>query len=309
MKILVTGCAGFLGSNLVPSLLACRHKITGADDLSVGRLKNISHMLKNPNFEFIKTDVSDLKRLRNILKNRRPDAVFHLAANSLVSKSREDLTLDLNRTFFTTFNILTCVKEFKIKKILFTSSSAVYGRVKKTVREDEKLSPVSLYGAAKAASEHYINAFCENFGLQAVILRPANVVGPGLTHGVIFDFINKLKKNPRKLVILGNGRQSKPYIHTDDLMSALHLILKENKIGVRYFNLGVDTVTSVNKIAQIIMREMGLKNVSLVYTGGALGWKGDIAKFTLNLSKIHKLGWHAKLTSDEAVTTAVKQNL
>ena len=218
----------------------------------------------------------------------------------------------------TTFSVLNSMKEFNVKKLVFTSSSAVYGEYRKPFKETDASNPVSLYGAAKTASESYVNAFCAIFGLQAVILRFANVVGPKLTHGVIFDFINKLRKNPKTLLILGDGKQNKPYIHTDDVLNAVMIALKKTggqkkvrQCGGRadVFNVGGKTATSVNKIAKMLIKEMKLKNVIIKHTGGSCGWKGDVAKFQFNLSKISALGFKAKLTSDEAVTLSIKQNI
>jgi UDP-glucose 4-epimerase len=309
MKVLVTGSAGFIGSNLANALIKKGHKVTGIDDLSLGKPKNISHLIKNPNFKFIKADAANFNLLKKVFKKHRFDLVFHMAANSLVFKSLENLTLDLNKTFLTTVCVLRCMKEFKVKKMVFASSSAVYGKCNKPLKENMLLNPISIYGAAKAASENYINAFCASFNIQAVILRFANVAGPGLTHGVIYDFIAKLNKNPKELLILGNGKQTKPYIHIDDLIKAIFLTVKKSKKPLEIFNIGVKTFTSVNQIAKMIIKAKRLKKVKLKYTGGCCGWKGDIAKFKYNLSKINKLGWKPKLTSNQAVKLAIKQNI
>jgi len=307
MKILVTGGAGFIGSHLSDRLLSDGHFVACVDDLSLGRLENISHNFKNPRFRFIKLDILKSGPLERVFAKGGFDCVFHLAANSDIQAGSRRLTEDLDRTFMTTFRVLCCMKKYGVKKIVFSSTSAVYGELSGALREDSgPLFPVSNYGAAKLAAEAYVSAFAANCGMRAWIFRFPNVIGERATHGVVFDFINKLRANPRKLVILGNGKQCKPYLYVKDLVDGMVFGFSKSKAALNCFNLGVSGGTRVSQIAKIVAREMGLPKVRFVYTGGSRGWPGDVPRFCYSLKKIHSLGWKASRPSDEAVTLAVR---
>lgn len=309
MKILVTGGAGFIGSHLVDLLLEKGHFVVVIDNLSLGKMTNIKHNLTNENFKFYKCDILDKKNLNKVFKEYNFDVVFHMAANSDIAKSHENPDIDLDNTFLTTYYVLKAMKENNVKNIVFASTSAIYGEVKIDISEDlGPLFPLSHYGAAKLASEAFISSFSENYGFKAWIIRFPNVVGKRATHGVIFDFVNKLKKNSNLLEILGDGNQSKPYLHVRDLVEAMVFIWENTSDKINYFNVGVETNTSVRKIAEIVCEEMGI-NPRFVFTGGDRGWIGDVPYFRYSLDKIHRLGWRAKMTSDQAVRKAVKEIL
>ena len=307
MKILVTGGAGFIGSHLVDRLIEEDHEVLCIDNLSLGKEENIKHHRKDSNFRFIKMDLLEKNALNRIFKENGFNCVFHLAANSDIEEGRKNLDIDLRNTFMTTFNILDCMRKNGVPQIVFASSSAIYGELDKPLSEDTgPLLPISFYGAAKLCSEAYISAFCASNNIQAWILRFPNVVGERATHGVVFDFINKLKRNPRELTILGNGKQEKPYMYIKDLVEGIIFVWKNSKEKINCFNLGVDSSTTVNKIAEIVIKEIGLDGIKLKYAGGDRGWVGDVPRFEYELSKIHKLGWKAKRSSDEAVKKAVR---
>ena len=305
-NILLTGGAGFIGSHLTDKLLEKEHNVIVFDNLSLGRLSNLENAQKNSNFKFIKGDILDKEYFFDVFKNNDFDVVFHLAANSNIAKSHTNPNVDFENTFITTYNTLLAMKNFGVKKLVFASTSAIYGETTEALTEKYgPLFPVSHYGASKLASEAYISSFCENYGIQSWIVRFPNVVGERSTHGVIRDFIKKLKKTPEKLEVLGNGEQYKPYLYVKDLIDAILFVYENTNEKLNYFNLGVETRTKVKDIARMVIEEMGL-DAQIQYTGGDRGWIGDVPEFNYNLDKIHKLGWSAKNTSDEAVRKAIK---
>lgn len=306
MKILITGGAGFIGSHLTDRLLAEGHSVVVYDNLSLGRLDNIEEAQKNPNFSFIEGDILDKEKFFAVFENNKFDIVFHMAANSDIARSHANPDVDFDNTLRTTYNTLLAMKEFGVKKIVFASTSAIYGETLEKVAETYgPLFPASHYGASKLASEAYISSFCENYGIQAWITRFPNVVGERSTHGVIRDFIKKLKKTPERLEVLGNGMQYKPYLYVKDLVEAILYVWKNTNDKINFYNLGVDSRTRVKEIAQMVIEEMGF-NAKIEYTGGDRGWVGDVPEFNYNLDKIHKLGWEAKNTSNEAVRKAIR---
>jgi len=306
MKILVTGGAGFIGSHLIDLLLEKGHFVVAVDNLSLGRVENISHNLDNSNFVFFRANLLNKGEIKEIFEKYRFDVIFHLAANSDIAKSHENPEIDLENTFLTTYSVLEMMRSYNVKEIVFASTSAIYGETKKKIDENfGPLFPVSHYGAAKLASEAFISSFAENYGFKAWIIRFPNVVGERATHGVIFDFINKLKKDSERLEILGDGNQNKPYLYVKDLVEALVYIWEKTDEKINYFNVGVDSRTTVTTIAKIVCEEMGL-SPQFVYTGGDRGWIGDVPEFNYSLEKVHSLGWNAKRSSDEAVRLAVK---
>jgi len=307
MKILVTGGAGFVGSHLIDSLIMKGNKVICVDDLSLGKKENIMHHEPNDNFKFIQLDITSKEKIKDVFAEEQFGCVFHLAANSDIQMGSQYLSIDLKNTFMTTFNTLECMKQFDVKKLIFASTSAVYGESTLKLTEDSgPLLPVSFYGAAKLSSEAYISAFVANSDIQAWIPRFPNVVGERATHGVVFDFINKLLKNPKELLILGDGKQIKPYMYVKDLVEAILFVYENSKEDINYFNLSVDSETSVNKIAEIVTEEMGLNNVKFIYSGGDRGWIGDVPRFQYDIRKATELGWRPKRTSDDSVRLAVK---
>ena len=306
MNILVTGGAGFIGSHLVDRLLSEGNFVVAYDNLSLGRLENLEEASKNTNFKFVEGDILDREKFWNVFKTNNFDIVFHMAANSDIAKSHANPDVDFDNTFKTTYETLLAMKEFGIKKLVFASTSAIYGDAGKSVDETfGPLFPASHYGASKLASEGFIASFCENYEIQAWITRFPNVVGERSTHGVIRDFIKKLKKTPERLEVLGNGMQYKPYVYVKDLVDAILFVWKNTNEKINYFNIGVETRTRVKEIAQMVIEEMGL-NAKIEYTGGDRGWVGDVPEFSYNLDKIHKLGWKASYTSNEAVRKAIQ---
>ena len=309
MRFFVTGGAGFVGSHLVERLVADGGEVTVFDNLTSGKKEFIVQHLKLANFQFIKGELLQLAEIKKAMRGH--DVVFHLAANPDVRRGLEKTDLDLKLETFATHHLLEAMRQEDVRRIIFASSSTVYGEAPQiAVSEDYgPLLPTSLYGAGKLACEGLISAFCHVFGMQSWLFRFANIVGKRVTHGVIFDFINKLKLNPGELEILGDGRQSKPYLHVSDCVDGMLFGFRKATERVNLFNLGCDSETRVSDIARMLVAEMGLKDVKFRYTGGERGWPGDVPQVRFNVDKMKKLGWQAKFSSDEAVRQAIKDIL
>lgn len=311
MKILVAGGAGFIGSNLIDALLAEGHQVVCVDNFFIGTKENIEHLHGDSRFKFYEQDLCDLDELKKIFEAEKVDYVFHLAANSDIQASAANPIIEYKNTYSTTFNILECMRLYGVKKLFFASTSAVYGeKMGEHVGENTtSLEPISYYGGAKLGSEGMISAYSYMNDMQILIFRFPNVIGPRLTHGVIFDFMKRLKDDHTQLKILGDGTQSKPYIYVTDLVDAMVQFMETGKQGVTLYNVGVESQTSVTRIADIVCECMGLTGIPYHYTGGKGGWKGDVPKFQYDLQKIHNAGWSAKYTSDEAVRLTVENVL
>ncbi len=309
MKVFVSGGAGFIGSNLVDSLLEKGYQVTVYDNLSSGRKEFVSQHFGKDEFTFIEGDLSDIEKLKDVMKGF--DCVFHFAGNPDIAKAMTMTDLDLREGTILTYNILEAMRINNTRRIIYSSGSGVYGDVGALpVAEGYgPLLPISLYGASKLACEAMISAFCHLFNMQAWILRFANVVGARQTHGVCLDFVRKLKKNPQELEVLGDGTQSKSYIHVKDCLEAIFLIVEKAKEKVNVYNVATDDYIDVTSIADTVIKEMRLKNVQYKYTGGDRGWKGDVPLVRFNLDRIHKLGWKARHTSYQAVRLSVREIL
>lgn len=306
MNILVTGGAGFIGSHLCDRLIDAGHRVVCIDNLSLGYFENIAHLAKHVNFIFCHSDILDRDYLFELFRTESFDAVFHFAANSDIAQSYQFPSTDLNNTFLSTYAILDAMRAHGVRSLIFASSSAIYGELKGKLTESAgPLQPVSHYGAGKLASEAFISSFVANYGFQAWVARFPNVVGERATHGVIFDFINKLRANPNELEVLGNGMQLKPYLYVGDIIDALLTIWQSSSDSLNVYNIGVDSRTRVKTIAELVIREMGVQ-ASILYTGGDRGWIGDVPEFKYDFSKIRALGWHAKNNSDEAVLKSIR---
>lgn len=309
MKILVTGGAGFIGSHLCDVLIADGHNVTVVDNLVLGKVENIEHLIDNPNFRFFKEDLNNDHAMDIIFKDGEFDMVYHLAANSDIQKGGKDPMVDYQLTFNTTFNVLQMMKKYEVKKFFFASTSAIYGETYDVLNEDYgPLKPVSNYGAGKLASEAFISAFASTYHIQTWITRFPNVVGERFTHGVIYDFIHKLQKNPNELEVLGNGEQCKPYVYVKDLVAGIQFVINNSNEPYNVYMLGSDTRTKVKEIAAMVIEEMGL-NASIRYTGGDRGWVGDVPEFRYDLTKVNNLGWKASYDSNGAVRKAIQMAL
>ena len=287
-------------------LMEGNNDVTVFDNLSSGRREFVEHHMDKNNFELIHADLLDINKLKEAIQGH--DIVFHLAANPDARLGIENTFLDLKQETIVTYNVLESMRINKIKKIVFSSSGTIYGETPVIPLPEDygPVLPISLYGAGKVASEGLISAFCHTFDMQAWIFRFANIIGERDTHGVIFDFINKLKKNPHELEILGDGTQEKPYLHVKECVEGIIFGLQNSNERVNVFNLGCDSSTDVTTIANMVVEGMGLKNVKFKYTGGDRGWPGDVPQVRFNCEKINKLGWKARHTSDEVVRLTIK---
>ena len=312
-KIFITGGAGFIGSHLVDHLCKEGKEVIVFDNLSSGKLENLKEWLKKANFNFA---CEDLLKPASILKLLSEcEAIFHLAANPEVRVGTADPKVHYEQNIAATFNLLEAVRRVGcVKSFIFTSSSTVYGDAEEipTPEDYAPLKPISIYGASKLASEALITAYAHTYGFNAIIYRVANVIGPRAQHGVIYDFINKLSKNPKKLEILGDGTQRKSYLYIDDCIEAMLTGVNHLHNRVEIYNVGSEDQVNVKEIADIVCQEMGLRDVEYIYTGGVdggRGWKGDVKVMLLSIEKIKSLGWKPKLNSRQAVKRTVKEIL
>ena len=300
-RILVTGGAGFIGSHLVDQLINCGHEVIIFDNLSSGKIEFLQKALSSGNATFIEGDLLNLENLNSAMK--KIDLVYHLAANPDIRLGTRVTDTDLRQGTVATYNVLESMRLNGCNKIAFASSSVVYGEAKimPTPEDYGPLFPISLYGASKLGSEGLISAWVGTFGIKAWIFRFANIIGSRGTHGVIFDFIHKLKKDPKTLEVLGNGLQEKSYMEVVDCSKAMIHVVDNFNDDLNYVNLGSLDTCSVTRIAEIVIESSGFKNVIIEFTGGDRGWAGDVPKAMLDPSKLNKSGFICNYQSEEAV--------
>ena len=313
MKIVVTGAAGFIATNLLPRLFKGGHDVHGIDNFFLGRREFIERSTSDPHFHFHEFDLLDRERLVALFQEIKPDLVWHLAANSDISFGTKYTDFDLKGGTLVTYNLLEAMRIAGTQELIFSSSGAIYGepKVMPTPENYGPILPISLYAASKVACETLITAFASNYGIRTWIYRFGNIVGPFPTHGVIHDFVLKLMRDPTHLKVLGDGRQSKPYVHVEDCLDGMMFGHQRAKDSVNYFNLAVAGSTSVTEIAEWTIEAMGLdpKNVRIEYTGGSRGWPGDVAQVRLDTRRMEALGWRPKLSSAEAVRRAIRETV
>lgn len=306
MKVLVAGGAGFIGSHLCERLVARGHSLVIADNLLLGHRAHVQPFEAAATAIFREMDLADVEAASALFAEQRFDAVFHFAANSDIAKSHADPMTDYANTLGTTYALLEGMRRHGVEQIVFASTSAVYGEAAGQLHEDHgPLQPISHYGAAKLASEAFISSYAENYGLRAWIARFPNVVGERLTHGAIFDFVRKLRANPTRLEVLGDGTQTKPYLHAGDLVDAI--LLGWDQLGERLnvFNIGGDTRCNVKRIAEIVVEEFG-SSARIDFTGGDRGWIGDVPSVDYNVGRIAALGWTPRHSSEDAIRIAAR---
>lgn len=305
MKYIVTGGAGFIGSHIIDRLLKNNNEVICLDNLSTGKLKNIKHNEGNKNFKFIVKDLLEFQGISEIF--RGSDAIFHFAANADIRGGVAQPRKDLELNTIVTYNVLEGMRLANVKKIIFSSSSAVYGEPEiYPTCEDYPLIPTSLYGASKIACEALISAYCASFNLQAWIFRFVGVIGARHSHGVIFDFVNKLKMNPKELEIIGNGEQVKSFLALEDCIDGIMFAYEKANKKINIYNLGTDEDIKIKKLADIVVEELNLKNVKYRFTGGIRGWVGDAPVVRLSIERIKKLGWEPRAGIEEAIRRTVR---
>lgn len=304
MRSFVTGGAGFIGSHLVDALLARGDEVVVYDNLSNGKVEFLAQHEGKAGFQFVQADVLDTADIALAMKGA--DIVWHVAADPDVRTSGLRAEVHVQQNVLATLRVLEAMRVSGVKRIAFTSTSTVYGEatVIPTPEDYAPLAPISLYGASKLGSESLISAYCHTFDLQGLSFRFANIVGARSTHGVTYDFYHKLKANPKRLEILGDGRQHKSYCHVSDCVSGM--LFAADRFPARYdvFNIGSDDAIDVFEVAKTAIDAWGLQNVELATTGGVeggRGWKGDVKRMGLSNEKIKKLGWRPKHGSADAI--------
>jgi len=303
--IVVTGCAGFIGSNLVDRLLSIGHTVIGVDNFSTGQRRFLDGALSHPRFRLWETDLLDLESLKSALEGG--DLVIHLAANADVRFGTEHPRKDLEQNTIATYNILEAMRANRIARIAFSSTGSVYGEAVVIPTPEDAPFPIqtSLYAASKLACEGLISAYCEGFGFQSWIFRFVSILGERYTHGHVIDFYRQLKQHPGRLRVLGNGKQRKSYLHIQDCVDAILLAPRVADSRVNVFNLGVDGFCEVNDSIGWICEALGVAP-ELEYTGGDRGWIGDNPFIFLDTARIRRLGWQPRTSIRDAVVKTVE---
>ncbi len=306
-RIAVTGCAGFIGSNLTHRFLEEGREVVGIDNFFTGSRKNLPSARAATHFRFIEADITVEGDWQKAVAEC--DTTFHMAAYPEAGAGEKDTQIHLKQNVIGTRNVLEASSRSG-RNFVFASSSTVYGEASKmpTAEDYGPLKPIGIMGASKLGCEGYVAAYCHVFDAEGAIMRFANVVGRREAHGVTFDFVRKLKRNPRELEILGRDPGTvKSYVHIDDLMDGMMAGCERSEERVEIYNVGTAQTTSVREIADIVVSELGLKNVAYRWTGGVdggRGWKEDVKHMELAVDKLRNRGWTAKLSSSEAVRKA-----
>lgn len=308
-KVFITGGLGFIGKNLIQYLLKnTKASIVIFDNNSIATKESFQNYFRNDSnrIEYLFDDLVAPKLLEQGLKNC--DIVFHLAANSDISKGVNNPQVDFLNTTTATYNLLSSMKNTGVNKIVFSSGSGVYGVSENNYFNElhAPLFPVSHYGASKLCAEAMISAFVHMHDFQAWIFRFANVVGDWQSHGVAYDFIQRLKQRPESLTVLGNGYQNKSYIHVSDVLAAIFCTLQNSEKPIQAYNVSNNDTITVREIVGIILEEMNLEGTDVVYGTTPYGWIGDVPEIKLNNEKIKSLGWNFVYSSPDAIRTATK---
>ena len=305
MKAFITGGAGFIGSNLTDRLLQNGHEVRVYDNLSTGQLRFLDNAKNDERFSFVEGDLLDEDTLSKAMEGFQ--MVFHFAANADVRFGTDHPRRDLEQNTIATFNVLEAMRHQSIRKIAFASTGSVYGEAEVIPTPEDAPFPIqtSLYASSKLAGESLISSFCEGFDFQAWIFRFVSILGERYTHGHVFDFYKKLKRDPTRLEVLGNGKQRKSYLYVQDCIDSILLAIEKGQKKVNLFNLGVDGYCTVNDSIGWICEALGV-DPKLNYSGGERGWIGDNPFIYLDTQKINQLGWKPKLGIQEAILKTIK---
>ena len=312
MRHLITGAAGFIGSQLTDALLEGGDAVAGVDDFYLGRPAHLAAARANPRFSFVEADVSEVPSatgaFRALAGAAPPDMIWHLAANSDIAAGVADPSIDFRRTLQTTFATIEGAKAIGARAIAFASTSAVYGETDQLLTEDVgPLLPISNYGAAKLAGEALLSAAAESSLDRIWIFRFPNVIGPRATHGALYDFAGRLACRPPSLRVLGDGAQTKPYLHVSELIEAMRFVVANASQRRNVFNVGPEGPgSSVRFMAETMIARMA-PGTPIAYSGGDRGWVGDVPRFSYSTERLAGLGWRPTLSSDEAVRRAADE--
>jgi UDP-glucose 4-epimerase len=303
-RYFVTGGAGFIGSNLVHRLVAAGHAVTAFDNFSTGLRAFLAGAAGHTGFRLVEGDLLDLPALRGAMAGH--DFVFHLAANADVRFGTHHPRKDLEQNTIATFHVLEAMRANGVRRLAFSSTGSIYGEPAVFPTPEDAPFPVqtSLYGASKLAGEGLLAAYAAGFGFQAYVFRFVSILGEGYTHGHVFDFLDKLRADPQRIEVLGNGKQRKSYLYVQDCIDAMLLAIERAGEPVNVFNLGTEEYCSVDDSLGWTCARLGV-NPRRHYTGGERGWVGDSPFIFLDTRKILALGWRPKLTIREAVLRTV----
>jgi UDP-glucose 4-epimerase len=306
VKYLVTGGAGFIGSNLVDRLVNDGHQVIVYDNFSTGREAFLEQAGQSSRLEVVRGDLLDTEKLVATLR-QDVEFVFHLAANADVRFGTEHPRRDLEQNTIVTFNLLEAMRASGVKRIAFSSTGSVYGEPQLFPTPEDGIFPVqtSLYGASKLACEGLLEAYSEGYGFQVFVFRFVSILGERYTHGHILDFYKQLLAHPKVLNVLGDGMQKKSYLYIQDCMDALLLVTQRSEQRVNRYNLGTEECSTVNDSIDWIAAELGL-DPERVYAGGTRGWVGDSPFIFLDTARIRALGWRPKLTIKEGVVRTLR---
>ena len=312
-RVFVSGGAGFIGSHLVAFLLkeSETERVVIYDNFTSGKRPYIQESENDSRVEVVEADLKDVGAVASAMVGC--DTVFHLAANPDIAKAVTQPDIDFWEGTYLTQNVLEAMRVNRVAKILYTSGSGVYGENPKIAFAEDygPCVPISTYGASKLACEALIAAYCHMFDVAGRVFRFANVVGPRQTHGVGYDFIRRLKADPTRLRILGDGTQKKSYIHVEDVLAAIRRADEFSRDKYAMFNVATSDYITVAEIADLAVKVSGLApgETKYEFTGGDRGWKGDVPVVRFNCSKIKAIGWRAHRSSAEAVRDAMKAML
>lgn len=309
-KCFITGGAGFIGSYLTDVLLQHGCTVTVYDNLTTGRRKWLPKNQLDHQLRFVEGDLSDYATLERAMVGHQ--IVWHFGANTNMVIGAKDPSVDFTNGLAATFHVLNAMKKLRIAELIFPSSGAVYGDILRPPADENygPLLPVSTYGAAKLSAEGWISSYWHSAGIKSWIFRFGNVLGARMTHGVIYDLLGKLRADSNELEILGDGKGEKNYFLVEECIDGMiYAYSSARHVGCEIFNLGSESTTRVSEIARIILEETGNANTKVRYTGGERGWPGDQPRVYMNVEKMKRLGWRAKLSSHEAVRTAVRRYL
>jgi UDP-glucose 4-epimerase len=304
----VTGGAGFIGSHLVDTLVAQGNEVLVIDSLCAGRRETIARYIDSHKVRFLQEDLLENGWQDSI---QGADRLFHLAADPDVRQSAANPDPTMQNNVVATYRVLEAMRLHDVPEIVFTSTSTVYGEAKviPTPEDYTPLEPISVYGASKLACEALISAYCHSFGMKSWNFRFANIVGERSGHGVITDFIRKLRTNPAELEILGDGRQAKSYLEVHECIAAMLYATGKTRGTVNTFNIGSEDWIDVKTIAEIVIGEMHLEGTKLRFTGGERGWVGDVPRMQLSVERIKALRWKPQMGSRESIRVAVRDLL
>jgi UDP-glucose 4-epimerase len=304
--VVVTGGAGAIGSVLVRALLREERTVRVIDNLSGGRWEHLAEIAHDPRLEFHRADLNEPAAYADRI--RGATEIWHLAANADIQKGTADPAIDLREGLLNAIRVLDAARRYDVPRVLFSSSSVVYGlpSVYPTPEDYGPLLPQSIYGGSKLAVEGFLSSYAHSYGLRAYIFRFANIIGPFMTHGVIYDFFEKLRRDPTRLEVLGDGKQAKSYLRSEDCVAGMLYVRDHAQETVNVYNLGARDRISVREIAERVVAAHGGR-ARIVYTGGERGWVGDVPQQLLDISKVQHLGWSPALTSSEAVDRTISE--